>query len=58
MLYNNDNDIKIINFGLSRFNQENEEKTILGRKLYLSPTIYEQFLKKMVVIKKHSMILK
>ena len=48
MLYNNnnDNDIKIIDFGLSRFNQENEEKTILGKKLYLSPTIYEQFLKK------------
>ena len=46
MIYNNNNNIKIIDFGLSRFNQENTEKTIVGKKFYISPEIYKKFKKK------------
>ena len=46
IMIDNNNNIKIIDFGLSRFNQENTEKTIVGKKFYISPEIYKKFKKK------------
>ena len=46
IMIDNNNNIKIIDFGLSRFNQENTEKTIVGKNFYISPEIYKKFLKK------------
>ena len=41
MICNNKNDTKIIDFGLSGFDQENIYKSIVGKKSFASPEIYK-----------------